>query len=200
MITENQIETALECVIKLAMGLDPKTGEEAKEDSVLNSPEIIRTMFTVKAVLEERLYNPQPVAETESEAAKPAPKRKKDTRKEGFPPEIVDKFKFQRSTTVTHFIRDMYACADTNEYKPVKAGQILDRLVAEGMLERAHDEELDVDYKSVTEKGKEFGLSNRRVEYGLGGRSYISVIFNAKAQRYLVDRMDKIVNGEVFED
>lgn len=199
MITNTQIETALDCVIKLAMGLDPRTGEEAKEDSVLNSPEIIRTMFTVKAVLEERLYNPQSIPDTGDEA-KPAPKRKKDTRKEGFPPEIAEKFKFQRNTTVTHFIKDMYALTDNNEYKPVKASQILDRLVAEGMLEHAHDDALDVDYKSVTEKGKEFGLSNRRVEYGLGGRSYISVIFNRQAQNYLVERMDKIINGEVFED
>ena len=196
MITNTQIETALDCVTKLAMGVDPVSGEDAKEDSVLNSPEIIRVMFTVKSVLEEKLYAPK----EEQKEEKVAPRKKKDTRKEGFPPEIADKFKFQRSTTVTHFIRDMYACADTNEYKPVKAATILDRLVAEGLLERAHDEELDVDYKSVTEKGKEMGFSNRRVESGLGGRSYISVIFNEKAQRYLVERMDKIINGEVFED
>ena len=68
------------------------------------------------------------------------------------------------------------------------------------MLEHAHDDEMDVDYKSVTDKGKELGFSNRRVESGLGGRSYISVIFNRQAQQYLVERMDKIVNGEVFED
>ncbi|MBO4678777.1 MAG: hypothetical protein J5626_03830 [Lachnospiraceae bacterium] len=196
MITNTQIENALDCVIKLAMGLDPGSGEEAREDSVLNSPEIIRTMFIVKAVLEEKLYAPKEEAKEE----KPAPRKKRDTRKEGFPPEIVDKFKLQRSTTVTHFIRDMYACADTNEYKPVKVATILDRLVAEGILELAHDDEMDVDYKSVTDKGKELGFSNRRVESGLGGRRYISVIFNEKAQQYLVERMDKIVNGEVFED
>ena len=196
MITNTQIENALDCVIKLAMGLDPGSGEEAREDSVLNSPEIIRTMFIVKAVLEEKLYAPKEEAKEE----KPAPRKKRDTRKEGFPPEIVDKFKFQRSTTVTHFIRDMYACADTNEYKPVKVATILDRLVAEGILELAHDDEMDVDYKNVTDKGKELGFSNRRVESGLGGRRYISVIFNEKAQQFLVERMDKIVNGEVFED
>ena len=196
MITNTQIEIALDYVTKLAMGMDPVRGEDAKEDSVLNSPEIIRVMFTVKSVLEEKLY----ASKEERKEEKTAARKKKDTRKEGFPPEIAEKFKFQRSTTVTHFIRDMYACADTNEYKPIKAATILDRLVAEGLLERAHDEELDVDYKSVTEKGKEMGFSNRRVESGLGGRSYISVIFNEKAQRYLVERMDKIINGEVFED
>lgn len=193
MITNSQIETALDYVVKLAMGIDPISGEDAKEDSVLNSPEIIRTMFTVKTVLEEKLFAP---AQEEAKAETPRPKKKKDTRKEGFPPEITTKFKFQRNTTVTHFIRDMYACADGNDYKPVKASQILNWLVLEGLLEADYDKELDVNYKKVTEKGKAMGFSNRRVESGLGGRNYISVIFNEKAQLFALNNMDRILNGE----
>lgn len=193
MITNSQIETALDYVVKLAMGIDPISGEEAKEDSVLNSPEIIRTMFTIKTVLEEKLFAP---AQAETKAETPRPKKKKDTRKEGFPPEIPTKFKFQRNTTVTHFIRDMYACADGNDYKPVKASQILNWLVLEGLLEADYDKELDVNYKKVTEKGKAMGFSNRRVESGLGGRNYISVIFNETAQLFALNNMDRILNGE----
>ena len=191
MITNSQIETALDYVVKLAMGIDPLSGEDAKEDSVLNSPEIIRTMFTIKAVLEEKLFAP---AQTEAKALRP--KKKKDTRKEGFPPEIPAKFKFQRNTTVTHFIRDMYACADGNDYKPIKASKIINWLVLEGLLEADYDKELDVNYKKVTEKGKAMGFSNRRVESGLGGRSYISVIFNETAQLFALNNMDRILNGE----
>lgn len=193
MITNSQIETALDYVVKLAMGIDPISGEDAKEDSVLNSPEIIRTMFTIKTVLEEKLFAPVQ-AETKAETLRP--KKKKDTRKEGFPPEIPTKFKFQRNTTVTHFIRDMYACADGNDYKPVKASQILNWLVLEGLLEADYDKELDVNYKKVTEKGKAMGFSNRRVESGLGGRNYISVIFNETAQLFALNNMDRILNGE----
>lgn len=193
MITNSQIETALDYVVKLAMGINPLNGEDAKEDSVLNSPEIIRTMFTVKAVLEEKLFAP---AQTETKAEPLRSKKKKDTRKEGFPPEISEKFKFQRNTTVTHFIRDMYACADSNDYKPVKASQILNWLVLEGLLEADYDKELDVNYKKVTEKGKAMGFSNRRVESGLGGRNYISVIFNETAQLFALNNMDRILNGE----
>ena len=87
MITNSQIETALDYVVKLAMGINPLNGEDAKEDSVLNSPEIIRTMFTVKAVLEEKLFAP---AQTETKAELLRLKKKKDTRKEGFPPEISE--------------------------------------------------------------------------------------------------------------
>lgn len=202
MITNSQIETALDYVIKLAMGINPLNGEDAKEDSVLNSPEIIRTMFTVKAVLEEKLYAPaEAKAEVsltngQAETEKLRQKKKKDTRKEGFPPEIPSKFKFQRNTTVTHFIRDMYACADGNDYKPVKASQILNWLVLEGLLEADYDKELDVNYKKVTEKGKAMGFSNRRVESGLGGRNYISVIFNETAQLFALNNMERILNGE----
>ena len=189
MIQNNQIETALEYVTRMAMGADPISGEDAEEESVLNNPEVIRTMFTVKAVLEERLYT-----------QKPAVKKLKDTRKEGFPPEIKENFKFKRNTTVTHFIKDMYEFTDDTDYKPVKAARILDWLVLEGMLEAAHDEELNVNYKLVTKKGKEAGLSNRRVESGLGGRNYISVIFNEKAQLFVVRNMEKILNGESSEE
>jgi len=191
MIQNTQIEHALDFVTQLAMGWDPVSGEEAKEDDVLNSPEVIRAMFTVKAVLEERLYASKP----EQKKSKP-----KDNRKEGFPPEIGDKFRFQRNTTVTHFIRDMYACSDGNEYKPIKASLILNWLVLEGMLEPAYDKELDVNYKLVTKKGKELGLSNKRVESGLGGRSYISVIFNEKAQLFTLKNMERIINGESSEE
>jgi hypothetical protein len=90
----------------------------------------------------------------------------------------------------------MYACADSNDYKPVKASQILNWLVLEGLLEADYDKELDVNYKKVTEKGKAMGFSNRRVESGLGGRNYISVIFNETAQLFALNNMDRILNGE----
>ena len=200
MITNTQIETALNCVTKLAMGLDPVSGEDAREDSVLNSPEIIRTMFTVKAVLEQTLYAPKtPEATTEKTKVKKSA-RPRDTRKVGFPPEIAENFTFKRNTTVTHFIKDMYECTDNTEFKPVKASQIHDWLMLEGILEAAYDQELDVAYKAVTKKGEELGFSNRRVESGLGGRRYISVIFDEKAQHFLVKNMARIINGESSEE
>ena len=55
MTQKEQIETALNHVINIAMGLDPLTGEETEEGSILNRPEVIRTMFTVKEVLQEKL-------------------------------------------------------------------------------------------------------------------------------------------------
>ncbi|MBR6308653.1 MAG: hypothetical protein IKR39_08605 [Lachnospiraceae bacterium] len=204
MTQKEQIETALNHVINIAMGLDPLTGDETEEGSILNRPEVIRTMFTVKEVLQEKLtfealspqhtQNMQFVAPTQTTAT--TPKKPRDTRPIGFPPEIVDNFKFKGKTTVTHFIKDMYACAETDEFKPVKAATILNWLVLEGYLEEAYDKDLEVNYKSVTEKGKELGLSNRRVESGLGGRSYISVMFGKEAQEYVVNNMEKILNGE----
>ena len=198
MTQKDQIETALNHVINIAMGLDPLTGEETEEGSILNRPEVIRTMFTVKEVLQEKLtfeaFSTRSTAPAQSTAT--TPKKPRDTREVGFPPEIVDNFKFKGKTTVTHFIKDMYACAETDEFKPVKAATILNWLVLEGYLEEAYDKELEVNYKSVTEKGAELGLSNRRVESGLGGRSYISVMFGKEAQLYVVNNMDKILNGE----
>ena len=55
MTQKDQIETALNHVINIAMGLDPLTGEETEKGSILNRPEVIRTMFTVKEVLQEKL-------------------------------------------------------------------------------------------------------------------------------------------------
>ena len=201
MTQKEQIETALNHVINIAMGLDPLTGEETEEGSILNRPEVIRTMFTVKEVLQEKLtfeaLGPQNVWHSAIDRnTATQPKKPRDTREVGFPPEIVKNFKFKGKTTVTHFIKDMYACAETDEFKPVKAATILNWLVLEGFLEEAYDKELEVNYKSVTEKGAKLGLSNRRVESGLGGRNYISVMFGREAQEYVVNNMEKILNGE----
>lgn len=186
MVQKAQINTAFMHISKLAEGNDPISNQALSKESVFNNPEIIRTMFVVKEILEK--IKESGIPQTRETSGN-------DTRPVEFPAEIAEKFKSKRDTTVTHFIHDMYMYSG-KEVREVAPKTILDWLVAAGFLEPTHDTDMNVDYKAVTAKGEALGLRNSRVEKGYGGRSYISVIFDANAQNYVVKNMEKIINGE----
>lgn len=186
MVQKAQINTAFMHISKLAEGSNPISNETLSKDSVYNNPEIIRTMYVVKEILEKVRDFGIPQNREMS---------KTDTRPVEFPAEIVENFKWKRDTTVTHFIHDMYMFSK-KDVREVAPKTILDWLVVAGYLEPAHDKGFNVDYKAVTKKGEALGFRNSRVEKGLGGRSYISVIFSEAAQIFVVKNMEKIINGE----
>lgn len=188
MVQNAQLDTAIMHISRMAEGQNPLSEEMMEKESVLNSPEIIRTMFVVKGILEEV-----------KEKGYRRLQRVNDDRPVEFPKEIHEKFKPKRVTTVTHFIHDCYMYADNKEAKEVAPKTILEWLTVAGFLDSYHDTEFNVDYKRVTKKGDEIGLSNRRVQNGLGGRSYISVMFSEAAQYFVVENMEKIINGEAYE-
>lgn len=186
MVQKAQINTAFMHISKLAEGNDPISNQALSGESVFNNPEIIRTMFVVKEILERVKESGFPQTREASRT---------DTRPVEFPPEIVGKFKSKRDTTVTHFIHDMYMFTE-KDVREVAPKTILDWLVVAGYLEPAHDTAMNVDYKAVTKKGEALGLRNSRVEKGYGGRSYISVIFGEAAQNFVVKNMERMINGE----
>lgn len=186
MNTQAQLNNAYLIVDNMSQGLEPISGNPYTESSVLNSPEVIRSMFFLKEVLEKISQYGYPGEKISNSKAVPE-----------FPHEIKERFKFTASTTITHLLTDFYSLADNPNVKRVSAKAVLDWLVLGGYLEVKHDDEINIDYKAVTEKGTGFGLKNKKVINGYSGRSYISVIFSKSAQEYLAANMDKVINGEV---
>lgn len=186
MNTQTQLNNAYLIVTNMSQGLEPLSGNPYTESSLLNSPEVIRSMFFLKEVLEKIGQYGYPGEKINKSKAAPE-----------FPKEIKDRFKFHSSTTITHLLADFYSLADDPNVKRVSAKAVLDWLVLGGYLEIKHDDEINIDYKAVTEKGTEFGLKNKKVLNGYSGRNYISVIFTESAQEYLAANMDKVINGEV---
>lgn len=195
MIQNAQLNTAFIHVSRMAEGRNPLNAMEEITDGILNSPEIIRTMFIVKEILENvkmRLNDEYNGTGSEKRGSE----RIRDERPVEFPEEILGKFRPKRDTTVTHFLHDAYVQAEDKDVRQVAPKTVLDWLMNYGYLESAHDDELGIDYKKVTDKGSETGFRNNRVLNGLGGRNYISVIFDEAAQYFTVANMGNILTGE----
>ncbi len=196
MIQSAQLNNAFIHVCRMAEGKNPLNASEDISDGILNSPEIIRTMFIIKEILENVKMRINDEYGRDRGTGSGNPGRVKDDRPVEFPEEILEKFRPKRDTTVTHFLHDAYIQAEDKDIRQVAPKTVLDWLTDYGYLERAHDEELGIDYKKVTDKGSETGFRNNRVLNGLGGRNYISVIFDEAAQYFTVANMGNIMSGE----
>lgn len=180
---DEQLNNAILLTRALALGANPFTGEVQREDSVLNNPEVIRTMFFIKDTLEQVAKKGLRVSEPKSSNLSPE-----------FPPEIKEKFKWKRNTSVLHFLDDCYFYTDRENLKKVSSTHVLSWLTKGEFIVPSHDEEYG-NFKRVTEKGEKLGLSNIKVEKGYRGAKYITLIFNEKAQKYLVNNMDLVISG-----
>lgn len=187
MNTNTQLDNAYLHVTRMAMGLNPTSDESIAAESALNNPEVIRTMFFVKDILEK-------VAKYGIPCAK---KTSRPNQKVAFPEDIKKKYVPQGKTSIVRFLKAMYEMTEEGDIKPVSPKAIQGWLLLGGYIEEAHDEEINKDYKKVTEKGLSIGLSNEKVINGFQGRSYVSLIYDKNAQQFVIDNMEKIINGEV---
>lgn len=198
MIQSAQFNNAFLHISRLAAGTNPLDENKEVSADILNHPEIIRTMYTVKEILEQYKSEAENTyaARSSSNSRTRGNAVENDSRPVEFPSEIVERFKPKRDTTVTHFLHDAYLYADNKDVRQVAPRTVLDWLLISGYLENSHDDEMNVDYKKVTKKGEDMGFSNSRVLNGFGGRNYISVIFGETAQYFVVKNMIRIMNGE----
>lgn len=170
MYTRNEL---LNYVDSLANGIDPKTGELLDKDSILNRPDVIRILYSVKEYISE--YGPK--------------KAKAD--KVDFVLSKTDGI-IEPETTVSNFVKKINEINCTEDMKPLSYKVINEWLIKEGYLETSMED----NKKYPTEKGQQIGLIKtvRRSHLGV---PYSVVIFSSNAQKFI---LDKLSNGEINLD
>lgn len=166
-------EDMIKYVDSLANGVDPATGEVLTNDTVLNRPDIIRMLYSIKEYMTEY-----------------GPKISKANRVE-FELSTTDGI-IESETTVSNFVKKINDINCKENMKPLSYKIINLWLLKEGYLKISSDN----NKKVPTQKGEQIGLSKviRKSQYGI---PYLVVLFNANAQKFI---LDNLVSGNINLD
>lgn len=183
MMTQQElVQRAKEYMDALANGIDPITGRELPQDTVLNQPRMIRCFFYVSDILRQVVENSGQVGG--QRAGKKIPFALSMEQRDSLPfsstPLPISKF--------TDLLNGM---TDLNAMKRLSATTVTAWLMEKGFLallelpDGRHS-------KRPTPQGEQIGLSTEQRQGAAG--PYIVVLYNEAAQHFIVDNLDDILN------
>lgn len=179
-------QRAKEYMDALANGIDPITGQELPEDTVLNQPQMIRCFFYVSDILRQVLENGGQV------------ERKREGKKIPFslPMEMRKNVPFSSTPLpISKFTDLLNGMVDLNAMKKLKTTTVTGWMVEKGFL-RILETPDGRHSKRPTPQGEQIGLSMDQRQGAAG--LYIVVLYNEAAQHFIVDNLDDILkyNGK----
>ena len=165
---------------KLAQGIDPISGQEISEDSVLNNVRLARCFFYVSGVLDGVIANGG---------------RVKRTAKNDFyitEEELRCIKPMREPIRITQFVGLLMNTINDPDRKAIKATTITSWLTEKGFLSKQED----ADGKSKrlpTAMGEQIGISAKlhQGQYG----EYQAVYYSSEAQQFILDRLPEILQG-----
>lgn len=175
------LERARDYMAKLANGIDPITGAEMPEDSVLNNVRLSRCFFYVENVLRKTIENGG------VEGRKKRAGRElfflTAAQKEAFP-------YFEEPVGVTDFVSRLNEQVNPERVKKLSTTAVTGYLLEAGFLQEQLRED-GKKYRRPTEAGRAIGIITqlRRGQYG----EYEAVFYNTDAQHFIIDNLDAIL-------
>ena len=165
---------------KLAQGIDPITGNEVPEDSLLNNVRLARCFFYVSGILQQVIDN--------GGCIRSKPKKNDFV----VTPQMMSRLApSDRSLRISDFTEMLAAAADDPNTKRPGTTVITDWLLSKGFLEKIPNAE-GKQQRVPTEVGRRIGMytETRQGQYG----EYLAVYYSPEAQRFLLDHL-----GEFFK-
>ena len=163
---------------KLAQGIDPITGQEVPEDSVLNHVRLARCFFYVSDVLGQVIANGGSVGQkTKSCEFSITSDQLRNVRIMDYP------------VRITEITEALYQAAGNPEMKRPNSKKVTDWLIAQGFMTQV----IGADGKShrvPTELGFRQGMSTQRRQ-GRDGE-YQAVYYDKQMQRFLLEHLSDI--------
>ncbi len=165
----------------LANGIDPITGRELLEDTVLNRPQMIRCFFYVSDILRQ-------VAENGGHVGV-----KKAGKKIPFALSMEQRASVPFSSAplpISQFTDLLNKMVDLDTMKKLSTTTVTNWMVEKGFLRILKTPD-GRHSKRPTPQGKQIGLSTEQRQ-GTAG-PYIVVLYDESAQRFIVDNLDEIL-------
>jgi len=181
-----KLERARLYIEQLANGIDPISGLEMPEDSVLNQVRLSRCFFYAADVLGQAVVR-------EKKAAKIP------LMPFSLPEELRVRIPIEPNRMITHFMGDINALIDETVMSKLKVAAFTKWLTDQGCLRE--DLYNGKRRKVPTEKGRAAGITDepRQGQFG----SYTATLYNEDAQRLMVAHLDEIIaisNGAKEEE
>ena len=164
---------------QLAQGIDPISGEELPEDTVLNNVRLARCFFYVSGVLQQLIGNGGQVGKVEK-----TPFSLSAQMRERVAPADHD-------LRITEFA-DLFvqASGDGNMKRP-SVSKFTGWLIEKGFMEIVTD--ADGKQKRLpTAAGRQIGIYTQKRQSAYG--EYFAVLYSPEAQRFLLDHLDDILS------
>lgn len=173
-IDQNKVKIAIDWVKNLANGINPIDGRILPDNDIVNNVHISRCLFFVAELLEDK------------------GKRKTSSTKQFdksfyLAPEDLSKIKITERSTISVFVGEINKVIPDN-MKPLPIPRVTNWLVKNGYLDEILKE--DGHKTRVPSKlGTSIGITSEQ-KSGPNGE-YISVVYDANAQRFILDNLFK---------
>ncbi len=138
-----KLETAIIYVQRIADGYDPVDNRPAEEESVLNSPDVVRCMFFIKDVLEAVRRNDGLIGKAKGKAPK-----------EHFPYEVLNEFCYREDLSITYLLAQIHLPLEGRNIKKISLQTVTRWLKIAGYLTEEFSQEVGKIATVPTEKGK----------------------------------------------
>lgn len=167
---------------KIASGVNPINGQTIEENSFLHDGRIIRCLFYISEVLGDVINGKQ--------KGYPAKLSKftitaEEKSKIEFPPNNIG---------VNEFAKCINNAIDLSRSKKLTGVELNKQLKKIGLL----DQKVDSAGKNITitnDKSIEYGIESEQKNYN--GVEYDKVVFNEKGKKFLLDNLEKIMEGSL---
>lgn len=174
-----KLEKAIIYAERMAEGRAPYSNQPV-ENEVLNNPNVIRSMYFIKEVLQEVRDNGGVVGgkRSKKEPAKP------------FPFEVLKNFNYDGDKPISFVLRQFTELTSEPNVKIISAKNVNKWLAANGYITKAVTNDFGKENWIPTDKGSELGLIAE--PRGEGEREYIRIEYNKEAQEFLAANLKRI--------
>lgn len=185
-INLEKLELAIQYVERMSEGKHPITGQEIIGDSVVNDPKVIRCLFFIQEVLELVQNNHGMIMPSRTKKA------------EEFPFATLKDFQYRKDNSITYIMNQINEPIAGTAVKKISFVRVTRWLKENGYLEEVMDKELKKIVTVPTEKGKEIGIYTERREQP-GRPAYVTVMYGAEAQKFIVENLEEMITGKSSE-
>ena len=175
-----KLDKAIIYAERMADGRVPYSNQPT-ENEVLNNPNVIRSMYFIKEVLEEVRANDGLVGRRA---------RKEKVSVSAFPFEVLERFEYQSDKSIAYLLGQFKELADDPNTKIISAPKVNKWLETNGFITKAVVNDAGKECWIPTEKGEALGLTSE--SKGEPGREYILTIYTKPAQEFLASNLKRI--------
>lgn len=179
-----KLDKAIIYAERMAEGKAPYSNQYV-ENEVLSNPNVIRSLYFIKEVLNEVRANGGIVGSRR-------PKASKSNAAALFPYEVLKHFEYQYDKPVSYVLKQFVELTGDPDTPIITAAGVNSWLSANGFITKAVVNSEGRENWIPTEKGEEIGLAG--VRKGEPGREYVRLEYNKDAQEFLARNLKKITD------